>query len=461
MNGSEADNDCDSPLRSNLKRARAEEDEVVLLHSEGVPVVDDVQQVQEDFILPSVEDLLSVPTEFIFRKVPSTSSNNAEGSATISVSALKQVQQKPLLSRSEAQCFCKINLLAHEIDCLTQICAQIWQTQLQCQSFSQSLEAVDHPYLRPLVVLLDTFAQQTPSWAMPQIALELNRVVSELQQATVILRQCSEQNWALAESLQDAATAGHLLALEKQKLSDIQEEICHRIDHLIVARQANASSNSGTDFAMDAIGSEDQCSNMSTGTSRRGSTGPLLSMHEYCSRIFAAESDMPATRKASDGDDKDEILSEPEDDPPHKTPSPPPQKSTTFQSAPLFSHSTMSSTPQATTQSHVKDLSKSQEGSEGKENSQQSQRSSQSATASNHRHCGAADASGITIESIVMATSTSHAMGELMSGDEYDHHGADSQAAAQILSALAVATTLDRASNSCGAAARSSPSDRL
>ena len=80
MNGSEADNDCDSPLRSNLKRARVEEDEVVvLLHSEGgVPVVDAVQQVQEDFILPSVEDLLSVPTEFIFRKVPSTSSNNAE-----------------------------------------------------------------------------------------------------------------------------------------------------------------------------------------------------------------------------------------------------------------------------------------------------------------------------------------------------------------------------------------------
>ena len=459
MDGSEADNYCDSPLRSNLKRARVAEDEdFVQLHSErGVPVVDAVQQVQEDFILPSVEDLLSVPTEFIFRKVPSTSSNNAEGSATISVSsALKQVQQKPLLSRSEAQCFCKINLLAHEIDCLTQICAQIWQTQLHSQSFSQSLEAVDHPYLRPLVVLLDTFAQQTPSWAMPQIALELNRVVSELQQATVTLRQCSEQNWALAESLQDAATAGHLLALEKQKLSDIQEEICHRIDHLIVSRQANTNSNSGIDFTMDAIGSEDQCSNMSTGTSRRGSTGPLLSMHEYCSRIFAAaESDMPATRKAIDGDDKDEILSEPEDDPPHKTPSPPPQKSTTFQSAPLFSHSTMSSTPQATTQSHVKDLSKSQDGSEGKENSQQSQRSSQSATASNHRP------SGITIESIVMATSTSHAMGELMSGDEYDHHGADSQAAAQILSALAVATTLDRANDSCGALARSSPSDRF
>jgi hypothetical protein len=308
---------------------------------------------------------------------------------------------------------------------------------------------------------------------LPQIAVELNRVVSDLQQATVTLRQCSEQNWALAESLQDTATAGHLLALEKQKLSDVQEEICHRIDQLI-ARNANTNCSSYTD-AMDTTGSEDQCSNMSTGTSRRGSTGPMVSMDEYCSRIFAAESEMPVTREASDSDDKDEILSEPEDDAelvsntnceksqgqgtmPHQTPAPPQQKSTTSQSAQLFFNSTMSSTPQAT-QSHAKDLSKSRIGSEEKENSQQSQRSSQSAAASNHRHRGAADASGITIESAVLANA-SHATDELMSGDEFDHHGADSQDAAHVLSALA-ATTLERASDCYGSAARSSPSDRL
>lgn len=484
MNGSETADGCDSnsgtPTQwrnsnsnSNMKQKRPraaqdDDDEHEAKRNQPLSIPAEQVQVHEQEIvhkvpiLPSVEDLLSVPTAFIFRKVPSSSSfNNAEGNRNISMDIDLTVKQKPLLSRSEAQCFCKINLLAHEIDCLTQICTQIWQTQLQWQTFSQSLEAVDHPYLRPLIVLLDTFTQQTPSSALPQIAVELNRVVSELQQATVTLRQCSEQNWALAESLQDTATTGHLLALEKQKLSDVQEEICHRIDQLI-ARNASCTD------AMETTGSDDQCSNMSTGTSCRGSTGPVVSMDEYCSRIFALESEIPVTReKASDGDynnkDEDEILSEPDDDAmvvpqktcekshgrgtmPHQTPSPPQQKSTTSQSA-LF-YSTMSSTPQ-TTQSHANALSKSRVGSEEKENSQQSQRSSQSATASNHRHRGAADA----------LANTFHATGELMIGDEFDHHGADSQDAAHVLSALA-ATTMERASDCCGSAVRSWPTDR-
>ena len=428
-----------------LRKAEDEQDDVDRSRNPQQLVV-----LQEDPILPSVEDLLAVPTAFIFRKV---FVHKAEDNL-----AAVQQSQKPLLSRSEATCFCKINLLAHELDCLTKICTDIWQTKLQYQSFSQSLGNVDHPYLRPLVVLLDTFQQQMPSSALPRIELELNRVVSELQQATVTLRQCSEQNWTLAETLQDTATAEHLLAREKLKLSDVQEEICHRIDRLI---SRNISGNTICNDAMDTTGSEEQCSNMSTSTTRRSVTGPLISMQEYCNNIFATESEcavMPITFDNVGGDcDNDEILSEPEGDAdpvpkPHdkkrqargqsqlrRTPSPP-QKKEISQCPPIFT-TTYTSTPH-TTQHQPKDSLKTPAGSEEKENSQQSQRSSQSSVASNTHH--RLFAPPVVAENIAMMTSRATAK---LDGDELDHHSADSQDAAHVLSALA-ATTLARAGGS-------------
>ena len=99
--------------------------------------------VKDDTILSSAEEMLSVPVSFILRHVPSSTNaggTNSTSPATASIITSTATQppsqkqqatpsnqnhhrrQKPLLSRSEAQCFCKINLLAHELDSLTATC---------------------------------------------------------------------------------------------------------------------------------------------------------------------------------------------------------------------------------------------------------------------------------------------------------------------------------------------------
>lgn len=430
------------------KRSRAEETE-----TGGNAETASIADSKEDAVhLSSAQELLSVPVSFIVRKVPS-SINNAAATATAAASDPhhphhnNNSNEKPLLSRSEAQCFCKINLLAHELDSLTLICTQLWQTQLQCETFSQSLEAVDHPFLRPLVILLDTFQRQTPSAALPRVAAELNRVVAELQQATATMRQCSDQNYALASTLHDSAPGG-LLATAKENLSQVQEELCNRVEKLLARNSNDSSSSNSNNNGTDWNESEEQYSNLSASTARRVAVGPMVSMHEFCQRAFEADTVtnaaiISAAAPAHSCDDKDEILSEPEDEVELKPGSstnrkstPPSQEKQNSESpASLFSHATTRTTPNLT--QPPKDAAKSP-GSDEKENSQQSQRSSQS-TSSAHRmqHRGGG-------ESVLLSATRTAQEEEADIDDDMDDPGTtDSQVAAHVLSSFA-ATTLAR-----------------
>jgi len=465
----------DSPFQL-LKRSRAEEEtEKQLQVCLQVPTASIANCKDDAPVLSSAQELLSVPVSFIVRKVPSSSNNN---NAAVSDLALQlhtctnHSSEKPLLSRSEAECFCKINLLAHEIDSLTQICTQLWQTQLQCETFSQSLEAVNHPFLRPLLILLDTFQRQTPAAALPRVAAELNRVVSELQQAAATMRQCSDQNWTLAETLHDsAAAAGHcLLAAEKEKLSNVQEELCSRIEKLLARNNINNNNNNNSTSGANWAESEEQYSNLSANTARRGANGPMVSMEEYCKSIFAvermaddaADNNISTAAAARNCDDNDEILSEPEDKAeeqkqklkPRSSTSSTKRKSTppshgkeSSESPSLLSHATTTRTTPSLTQP-PKDATKSP-GSEEKENSQQSQRSSQSASSAHRMHHRGGGGGTGAIESVLLAATRTAQEEEDDDDDDHeimdDPGTTDSQVAAHVLSSFA-ATTLARSS---------------
>lgn len=332
----------------------------------GSTVVDNSNEI----ILPLVEDMLAVPLEYIFREVPmtttaTTSTTRLNASLAAGSKQQRQKRRKPLLSRSEAHCFVQIHRLAHEIDSLTALSARALTQRCQMRDFSTALQSQTttattatatgaanatgtgtasetpsttatsttdrQPFLRPLVPLLHVLHEQQTFIFLHRVAMAFHlRLVQELQQIVVQLRQSSEQNWALSETLQDSAVAvvassstnhgpnsnsstaiGCILAKEKRNLSDIQDELCQRIEALL------------HDNSVTSMPTNDDLFPVST---------KRQSMREYCNHVFNGE---PETNSVSflslentkesakdnnrdentdshvDRDDDDEILDEP------------------------------------------------------------------------------------------------------------------------------------------------------
>lgn len=219
----------------------------------------------------TVEEMIAVPLDFLFRVVPQTTSafsmsmptSTSNGTAT--ATSQPQRHHKPLLSRAEAQCLLTVALLAHELDSLVALSAKALEQRRSYGSFARKLEKSNNPFLRPMLFLLDVVGHHVPTNGLEKIQNELDSVTQELKATAVTLRQFSEQNWTLSESLMDSmsGTSGEIVAKEKRRLSDVQEEVCTRIERLLQA----ATGESDDDLQGDL-----------------GST-----MKEYCERILAPD----------------------------------------------------------------------------------------------------------------------------------------------------------------------------
>jgi hypothetical protein len=180
------------------------------------------------------------------------------------------------LSRAEAKAFLTVTMLAQDMDSLVSLSvASIKQKQMY-ESFSEELQRVDNPYLLPLLPILHVLSNDTPNAALTHMQSELERVVSDLRAAAASLRQFSEQNWSLSESLIDAGTGGNglLLAQDKRRLSDIQEETCNRIDALIHTPTTSLTFGVDANSASNFIEQSD-----------------LESMKDYCCKVFDTSED--------------------------------------------------------------------------------------------------------------------------------------------------------------------------
>ena len=222
--------------------------------------------IQPPALVSTIESLLAVPLEIIFRQISNANnSNNNKG--------------KPLLTRAEARCFLKIAMLAQEMDCLVQTSNEALNQRLWCRSFGQTLllhgtpqpspaatadgsattSSVCNPFLRPMLPLLTLLGSILTTNALQGVEEELRRILVNLHHCRQSLRQFSEQNWTLSDSLLEAlgheenseaeddeekwmnsqndATSnlpkGAVLAREKRRLSDLEEEVCNRIDSLL------------------------------------------------------------------------------------------------------------------------------------------------------------------------------------------------------------------------------------
>lgn len=230
----------------------------------------------------TVETMLAVPLEYIFRDVSMISTDISVGwspatprsntfQAKHPTNDTTNHRSKPLLSRIEAQLFLQVNTLSYEMDALTSVSVTALQQRVQCREFSTSLQRTDHPYLRPIVSVLHAYHETMPNVTIQQVSKEMkDRIIPEFQHLIRQLRQFSEQNWTLADTLDDGqpnSNAGYhnLLANEKRKLSDLQEEVCQRIEGLL------------QESVVDDIA---------------GSAMEQLSMKDYCDQLFQQQNDV-------------------------------------------------------------------------------------------------------------------------------------------------------------------------
>jgi len=278
----------------------------------------------------TIESLLAVPLNVIFREIPSSNKVSPTKGSTTSKQG-----GKPLLTRAEAKCLLQVTMLAQEMDCLVQTSTEILSQRKWCRSFGQKLlqqqhqTNVDHgttttccnPFLRPLLPILILQGSWMTSTALEKIQDQLSRILVRLSQCRQSLRQFSEQNWTLSESLLEALDNGSgsggnnesqeekimdwmessqllllpentelpkgaVLAREKRRLSDLQEEVCSRIDSLL--GQADACSSS--------VDENTECSQSQNSQSQRDaedeikkdeiSTNGTMTMVDICARLW-------------------------------------------------------------------------------------------------------------------------------------------------------------------------------
>lgn len=159
----------------------------------------------------SIEKMLSVPTEVIFR----------------------QRHDRPLLTRAEGQCLLRINILAQELDAMVSTAEKLLRQRRQSRTFRHTLDKCPNTLLRPLTILTSIFETHTTG-SLQGIQSSLSTLMMELSSCCNLLRQSAEQNWSVSESLLDAmgGESSQAFARDKRNVAELEEELVKRIDIL-------------------------------------------------------------------------------------------------------------------------------------------------------------------------------------------------------------------------------------
>jgi hypothetical protein len=231
----------------------------------------------------SVGELLSVPLNVIFREVPSSTHSAMQ-------------RRKPLLTRAEAQCLVKTSQLAHEVDVIVGVSSEVLSRQRWCRIFGESIEGI--PLLRSVLPVLAVHGHIITKKALANVQAELERVLYELEGCSSALRQYSEQNWTLSESLMDAfgdcEAPGQELAKEKRCMAEIEEEVCTRIESLLgmATKEEGSAPQDAFEQAMDS------------------DSGRFVSMQTFCYKLLGLSVDETASAAAQASFEAASILDE-------------------------------------------------------------------------------------------------------------------------------------------------------
>ena len=213
-------------------------------------IMEDTDDVNSpDFSLCSLESLLSVPMEFIFRESRAAQSGNS--------------QRNFLFSRSEVESLLRVSMLAAELDAILSLVYEALERTQKCKVYRQWIEARNEtvspidtnaiPYLRAILPILDVHAE-TAETALNHATSEsfgISRIVNELLNCSTDLKKFAEQNWNIADQFDWAMAPGQINVLtnEKRAIAEIEEAVAERIHHVMDM----TSSLPGGNSRMEAI----------------------------------------------------------------------------------------------------------------------------------------------------------------------------------------------------------------
>lgn len=159
-----------------------------------------------------VATLLSVPHEVIFLKI----------------------QDRPILTRREAQCVLRIAVLAREIENLIRIAKRLLQIRRSHGSLLKKAGRLNNPIFRSGLILRSLLEHMAlPSFE--HLKEDLNCRLSALATCSETMKHSAEQNWNLSESLLEALgkESDQSFAQAKRSLAEVEDELSRRIDHLL------------------------------------------------------------------------------------------------------------------------------------------------------------------------------------------------------------------------------------
>jgi hypothetical protein len=133
----------------------------------------------------------------------------------------------------------------------------------------------DHPQLRSLHVMLSSYHQRCPAWN--ELPHRLAAILLELEKCRRVLRHCADQNWSVSELL------GTDIGMEKRMLSDVEDEVCRRIQLI-----AHGPRRRTTAYSRPTASNESEKSELIMPT-----------MEEYCQRKFHGRTEQESLARSS------------------------------------------------------------------------------------------------------------------------------------------------------------------
>ena len=275
-----------------------------------------------DFSSCSVEKLLAVPLEFIFRETRTAQNAAVNPTSRSSLSHSPHHQNKSpsnnqrnfLFSRSEISSLVRVSLLSSELDVLLGLVYKALDRSQKCQAYRQIIQTThgnnsnETVHFRALLPLIHVHAELTSEVVLNHASesFGISRILNELDACAMELGKFAEQNWNMAEQFDWAMMPGqsNILSSEKRAIAEIEEIIAERIQNL-----KGMTMGLETSDALGGVGKMNEKTKSDAFDQACNEDTSFCYMESVCQRVFnqpslfsSAEGSMPMNVASLEGD---------------------------------------------------------------------------------------------------------------------------------------------------------------
>ena len=203
-----------------------------------------------DFASCSIESLLIIPLQYIFRETQSG---------------------KFIFSKSEVSTILRVSMLASEMDAILSLTYDALDRSQKCKSYRKYIEEANKKdgqqymdstaiSLRALLPIIHVHSK-TAEEALAHVtcpSFGITRILNELKDCASDLIRYTEMNYAMADQLDDASS----LALDKRAIAEIEEAVVERIEGLCDLTTTSGASKANQKQKEEFIAMADLCESL-------------------------------------------------------------------------------------------------------------------------------------------------------------------------------------------------------